>query len=424
MELPPTAATIVVVNPLTPRAALAVGVFVLVIAGSWFLARPGRPGFQIDEAHKLSESAFLSLWLRGDVRNPAWFEHIIDRTNPPVGKYLIGSAVLAAGAAVPALPTLSALAPEGGIPAIHPPHLTRRFELLLVPARRAPAVAVAITAALLAFVLARIDGLLAAASAVAFFCSCHLTLDLSRWIVVDSFLAMFVAAAVVGLVVLVQARTTGGTIASAAVVGLASALAFQTRLNGLLALATILPIMLVALRTRRKVAAASVAACLTLFIVTVMAVNPYYWSAPATRIDPFSQHRFPLRPAERVVTQARDLRTLATRLQEGRIEARTIPEKIGYSFATVMLDHASVLMTVLAAVAVIRFGISGRSRRRDARYALAVAFAIAMVMAISLPMPWPRYVFVIVPSLAMLAGLAVGDLVRLTARAFHDARGR
>ena len=64
----------------------------VLLPGSWL-----RDDFRVDEAHKISESAFLRLWLNGDVSNPAWSANIVDRTNPPVGKYALGAAILLSG---------------------------------------------------------------------------------------------------------------------------------------------------------------------------------------------------------------------------------------------------------------------------------------------------------------------------------------
>ncbi|MEA2464262.1 MAG: hypothetical protein QOJ98_2009, partial [Acidobacteriota bacterium] len=44
--------------------------FVGVVAGI-FLSGSWRGDFRVDEAHKISETAFLRLWLRGDAGNSA-----------------------------------------------------------------------------------------------------------------------------------------------------------------------------------------------------------------------------------------------------------------------------------------------------------------------------------------------------------------
>lgn len=75
-------------------------------AASWaFLAtgirvgiRSGdRPGFHIDEAHKLSEAYYFDLFRHGDFDHPDWSEDFYARTNPPVAKYIFGIALLAVG---------------------------------------------------------------------------------------------------------------------------------------------------------------------------------------------------------------------------------------------------------------------------------------------------------------------------------------
>src|SRR5688572_29635188 len=65
-----------------------------------------RKEFVGDEAAKISESFFARLILRGDFSNPAWFAHEIHRTNPPVGKFIFGVAMILAGEEPPLDPAL------------------------------------------------------------------------------------------------------------------------------------------------------------------------------------------------------------------------------------------------------------------------------------------------------------------------------
>lgn len=56
------------------------------------------PPFHLDEAHKLGESYFYHLFFeRRDLRHPAWTDDYYARINPPVGKYVFGAVLAAAG---------------------------------------------------------------------------------------------------------------------------------------------------------------------------------------------------------------------------------------------------------------------------------------------------------------------------------------
>ena len=79
----------------------------LVFCGSLFYIYGGiqvgvngddKPGFFIDEAHKIATSYFFQLFFeRHDFKNPLWTEDFYARTNPPVGKYIFGAVLAANG---------------------------------------------------------------------------------------------------------------------------------------------------------------------------------------------------------------------------------------------------------------------------------------------------------------------------------------
>jgi hypothetical protein len=56
------------------------------------------PLFHIDEAHKLGEAFYYHvLFEMKDLNHPAWTEDFYARINPPVGKYIFGAVLSAAG---------------------------------------------------------------------------------------------------------------------------------------------------------------------------------------------------------------------------------------------------------------------------------------------------------------------------------------
>jgi len=66
---------------------------------SFMLLWPGmrQAAFHPDEAHKISESYFFDLILNRDVANPRWQDDFYARTNPPVGKYIMGAWLMLRG---------------------------------------------------------------------------------------------------------------------------------------------------------------------------------------------------------------------------------------------------------------------------------------------------------------------------------------
>jgi hypothetical protein len=408
------------VRPLGRRAASLLGalaflaVIVSVLAGgSW------RGDFRIDEAHKISESAFLRLWLRGDVRNPAWFANIIDRTNPPAGKYAFGAAILLTGHALPPLPTLAV---RGGMPPLYPEALSAPYRPFLTAARSVSAVATALTAALLAMMLARYHGWLSAAAGVAFFALSFLTRSSWAAALFDPLLALFFMLTVALTTTLVRATSTKRIAAIAAAIGIVTALAFQTRLNGLFALLIALPFLWIILRRTPRTSIVATTVVAAAFIATTLALNPYYWSAPRIPLEPFSSQRGPLRPIERLVRQKHDLAIVAAPLQRARMEGRTLGEKFVYLCQAVMEDMAGLLMTIAAAAGIVLLAARFRSFTPPLRIALPMSIAVIVTMVATLPLPWSRYLLVALPPLALLAGFATGEGVSMLSGQWRRAR--
>jgi hypothetical protein len=377
------------VRPLGRGAAVVAGVlaFVAVVAGI-FLSGSWRGDFRVDEAHKISETAFLRLWLRGDAGNSAWFANIIDRTNPPAGKYAFGLAILLSGHELPSLPTLAVHNPDGDIPTIHAEALSAPYRPLLAAARAVSAVATGLTAALLTTILVRYHGWISAVAGCAFFSLNFLIRDYAATAVFDPLLTLFFMACIALTVVTSPRRF----VIPAVFIGMVTAFAFQTRLNGLIAFLITVPLLRMAVPRRRAVVAMTIGAAV--FVATTFALNPFYWSTPAAPLPPFSSQEGVLRPIERLLQQKQDLERLAAPLQEGRMEARTVGGKVRYFFELVMSD----LRWRLLAPAL--------------RVALMMSLAVIATMVATLPLPWPRYLLVVIPPLALLAGFGTAESVK------------
>jgi hypothetical protein len=79
-------------------AAVFVGAFLHLSSGIRVGPDGDQPPFDLDEAHKLSESYYYHLYFEtGEWRHPDWHADFYARTNPPVAKYVFGAALAAAG---------------------------------------------------------------------------------------------------------------------------------------------------------------------------------------------------------------------------------------------------------------------------------------------------------------------------------------
>ena len=374
--------------------------FMVVLAGI-FLSGSWRGDFRVDEAHKISETAFLRLWLRGDSGNAAWFANIIDRTNPPAGKYAFGLAVLLSGQELPSLPTLSVHSPDGDIPTAHAEALSAPYRPLLSAARSVSAVATSLTAALLAAMLGRYHGWIAAVAACAFFSLNFLTRDYAATAVFDPLFTLFFALCIA----LAAAASSRRIVTSAVLIGIVTALAFQTRLNGLFAFLIAMPFLWMASRSRRAIAIAA-----SVFLAVTLILNPFYWST--TTLPPFSSHEGPLRPVQRLLQQKQDLERLAAPLQEARMEGGTLTGKVRYVLEMVMSYLSGLLLMVAAIAGLVMVALCRRLLAPAMRIALLMSLAVVATMVATLPLPWPRYLLVVIPPLALLAGFGVAELVK------------
>lgn len=351
------------------------------------LPRTRGAAWRVDEAHKVSETYALRLALEGRWNDPAWSANIVDRTNPPVGKYAFGLAALLAGEELPKVPSLSRLAGPDGVmePYVAAEHAAPYLPLL-APARRASALAMALTVGLVTFAAARMRGVLAAALACALCAGHWLTWDFGADAIFDPLLTLLVFATCV------ECGDGESPLPHSAwiLLGATCALAFQTRLNGGIALAASLAVLLV---RKRWLAAVIVTST---FVIAAIAINPYYWA------DPFT--RFP--------EQISDLRTILHGLTRDGVRlplwaaesssrtpvAWTALQKLRFAWIT--------LGPVLLGGAIA--GCWFARRRRDV---LVWCGAVLLGTLAWLPLPWARYLLVVLPPLALLAGIGYAGVL-------------
>lgn len=368
-----------------------------------FFALTGRDrgDFRIDEAHKLSETRFLRLLLDGDFRSPEWRANIVDRTNPPLGKYLFGVAALLAGEPLPEHRSLSAIAEDGLMPGLPTAEHAEQYRHLLRPARRASMVVTAATGALLVYVVMVNGGLAAAAIALLLWSANFLTLTLAATAVFDPLFAFFFFAAPAAAMVAWGERWRRRLAIAAVLAGLLSAFAFQTRLNGVFVLLLAVAVASAAPLTRRewRPASAVMAVALLVFAGTALLVNPYYWA-------PAGEERSLLpRIAGRLTAQANDAATL-----HERVSSTASRSRVGMFIQSVGGDVAGLVL-IAGAVGGLGFALTGRLTRRE-RVLTWWAFASVVLVIWTAPAAWPRYFLGTVAPLSLMAGVGVVAMVR------------
>jgi hypothetical protein len=360
--------------------------------------------------------------MRGDFGNAAWFANKYDRTNAPTGKYVFGMAILLTGQTLPPLPTLSVRDPT--IPPIHPTELSAPYRPMLHAVRFASTISIALAAAILTALLGRYHGWISAASAFAFLALSDITHTLEATAVFDPLFALFFMTSI-ALMTALAARPSARRVAVAGIsIGVVTALAFQTRLNGLFAFLIAMPFLWVTLRRNMRQLLLATALATGVFAATTLILNPYYWSTPATRIEPFSNQNGLLRPIERLVQQRQDLLEIAAPLRAMHPEGRTVVERVQYLLEMMLSDLPGLLMVFSAFAGTIILGVRWRTVTPPLRVAMLMSLAVAVTMVATLPLPWLRYLLVTVPPLALVGGFAAGEVLRAFIREWAGATRR
>jgi 4-amino-4-deoxy-L-arabinose transferase-like glycosyltransferase len=380
-----------------------------------------RGDFRIDEAHKLSEARQLGLLLQGKFNDPEWFANVVDRTNPPVGKYVFGFAAILAGEPLPDRPSLARVAGPGAyIPPTFSKELSDPYRPLLVPARTASLVATSLTAAILAWIVARRAGAVAAVLAVALDATNFLTTTHGASAVFDSLLTFFaVGAAAVALTLWRDERTQPRV---AAIVGLASgslaALAFETRLSGAVAFGAALVLGCIRPASRRewRVIVRFVAGLAIAFVIVAVAVDPYYWGHPAkgtveTRFSDASA--LPIRIVERARYRLDDLDALLATTLTRTPTLHGFRAKSRFAFEVIGGDAQGLLLILGAFLAIVLLGAGAIPRQSASAALVAWGALVAFAIGAWLPVAWPRYLLITVPPLAATAAAGFSELARL-----------
>jgi 4-amino-4-deoxy-L-arabinose transferase-like glycosyltransferase len=349
----------------------------------------------IDEAHKVADTYFFRLVRRGDFRNPAWTANIVDRTNPAVGKLLFGLGATAARAPLPSSLAIRMELPDGTLGQHLRPADARRFRATLIACRIVSLLATALTAAILAFIALRLHSLGAAIAATTLFAAHYLVLTFATRAVYDPLLSLFVVATLP----LLFGNVRGWRLA---LLALLCALAVDTRISGAIAGAAVAGVLvLAALRIRSTLPLQRLALIGVAAVVLAIVLNPFYWVPGAEPL--------PLRIPHRIASQIQELAALSAAEATRQKPLHSLPEKGGFASEIVLGDPAGLLMllgcAMAAALAILR-------RRREWIELFVWSLVVVGGVIVWLPFPWPRYLLVILPPLALIAGIGFGELGR------------
>jgi hypothetical protein len=358
-----------------------------------------------DERHKIAESYYVLPLERADWGDPFWYRSAIERTNPPVGKYVYGFSIQLHGMTVPKDPLIWWTGPRTEFQL--PPEREKAYAPLLVATRRVAVVAIAAIVAALVWTSLEYGGFIALLVVLLALSGHYLTRTLSNEGVFDMLQTALMTFAVL---IAVRTCTSGETAMRRAIAGCGCAaalmaLAFQVRLNGILGVTAIAIAILASAWTWRAKIVVSSCAALT-FIVVAILVNPYYWSVsrPSPGVAELFTRResIVLRIPHRFTRQLADVNPIVNSLE---------PEDILQSPA----EKAYVVLTTLASgkagklicgglLLMLYFSFRSKTPRRD-RILFASTAALVVVVALWIPISWPRYVYPVIPLCCLCAGI-------------------
>lgn len=345
--------------------------------------------WRIDETHKISETVFLRYLLEGDVDNEAWFCNRVERSNPPVGKYLLGLGILASGANLPDRPSLSTqLGPDFYVPPSFPQEISNAW-LPALPAARATALAfTSMTGALIFLITARLAGFASGLMAWSVWVTNPTVNDYGSTATFDPILTLLFVASAVPL--LKPGRSTAMDMVSS---GVLAGFAIATRLSGALAILAIVPAILLKRDRLATLAIVLAAATLALFVV-----DPFLW-ATGVECETLQRRDNPANPFLRGAQRVQDLSTLTQMLdQRGAGEW-------SMSRAQFAIEHLLGSVPGLLSVPLALLSMLALYRNRALTPLVLWGWIAIAGMVVWMPYPWPRYLTIPAAGLAMLAGL-------------------
>jgi hypothetical protein len=375
----------------------------------------------VDEGQRIAESYFLRLAEAGAFAHPDWFRVDTDSSHPQVNKYFFGLAVQAHGVELPRDLALPRYYESGGLAATGwqpPPQLMPVYGPMLRPSRRAALLCNVISWMAVTWLLLRWCGAGAALLAAAIFTRHYLPLTFYARARSDALQACSFTLTLLPLAVLWRGVRGRTAVFAAVLIGVLSAVCFQTRLNGLLTLggaAVVLILLAVRQRTWQPIVLLAIATitCATLSLLS----NPYYWAeprpAPGLAAVYLAGEPLPLRVLHRFNTQVADLQTL---LEKHAYDALPSPLDRGRFVARVLFSGLAGWLVLGGAIAALALCLR-RSTHSTLLLPCVWAVSVIGVFTLWLPLGWEPYVMMIFPTAVLLAAcgwsaLAVAVLPR------------
>jgi hypothetical protein len=375
-----------------------------------------NPEWRIDEGQRIAESYVLRLVQAGEFGHPDLFRYVTDSSHPQMNKYFFGLALHLAGVELPRDLALPRYYESGGLQrtgAAPPPHLRATFEPMLQPARRAALLCNVLSAMVVLWLLLRWCG--AGAALIAVFVLARHYLAASYVVYARSDALQTCAMTLTLLPVAAMWRNPRSRLAfgAALLAGVFSAICFQTRLNGLLALGAAGFVLIVLAARTRDLRPLLLAAIMVIVCgVVSIASNPYYWAEPSPPDAVPEVYRqsepLPLRVITRFRVQIAELQLL---LREA--EGWELP-----SIADRARFVARVLFSGLAGIAILFGLLAGAVAaffRRSSTDVLAWSWGIPLILVFTLwiPLSWDPYVLLIFPTVVLLSAMGASRPVSL-----------
>ena len=273
------------------------------------------------------------------------------------------------------------------------------------------------TAAIVLFMAMRLGGALSALISVLLYLTNFLTQAFAATAIADPLLTFLVVASALPLFHVwnrADRRVPAWTLFVCAMI---CALAFDTRATGLVALgAAGLSLLYLSWSRRSRAFLFAVGALSVLTITIATALNPYYWAqprpSPAIPATFQAHHPLPVRIADRYAEQWSDLELLVANNAASQETLASPEQKIRFLFETMFADWSGILLFAGLACTAILWGLSLSARKGPDPFFLCWCLPIVIVVMAWIPFAWPRYLLLIVPELALIAGAGIGILGR------------
>lgn len=386
------------------RATLAAAVILVAICAVLGMrSRDLDAAWRVDEGQRIAEGYVWRLLRAGDVAHPDFFRTIAFRSHPQISKFFYGAAVEMAGVPPPRDMRLALRYDAGAGAATMPDEHAAEYLPMRRPARLASFFANVLTAAILFVVLMRAHGIAVALLSQLLLFRHYLFASALFYARSDT-VQTFLTTATLAPLVFLPARS------GAAVAAVFAALAFQTRVNGAVALLMCLAFLIVRAPRERQTWIA-VAILVVVFGIAGVAANPYYWAEPRAAVgipeSILAEEILPMRVLHRAQLQLTELRQLL-----GGVDAQWHIPSIGGRIAFTARSLFSGLSGLLIAAGILLALLTLRAASPRERATIAWALTGIVAIAAWMPLRWDYYLLLIVPPAVVAASTGYAAALR------------